>query len=281
MPELDNRIARLHEVVTRQGMNLAPVVVLGMHRSGTTMLAKLLETAGVYMGDRLSGNYEPRLFQDANRQIFDYFDASWLSPDRLPGAMELHRGFGGLTSEIARRLIEDFVPSFCNASERYSASWGFKDPRTSVTAGLFLRLFPDAKAVFIHRNGEDVAASVLKRELRIRSKFPAGSGVLFEPPAAVLSRAVRAWEIYNDRALAMLSYFREHATLRYEDVVASPERLLPRAFEKVGVDISGPTIQSAGISAERIGGGAEFAEHFVSVREHLARSPVREALDKG
>jgi hypothetical protein len=281
MSELDNRIARLQEVLTQRGMNLTPVVVLGMHRSGTTMLAKLLEAAGVFMGDRLSGNYEPRLVQDANRQIFDYFDASWLSPDRLPAPMELRKGFGGLTAEIARRLIEDFVPNFCNGLDGRCVSWGFKDPRTSMTAGLFLRLFPHAKAVFIHRNGEDVAASILKRELRIRSKFPAGSDVVFEPPSVSLARAVRAWEIYNDRALSVLPHFQEHATLRYEDVVASPERQLQRAFAQVGVDISSAAIQSACISAERVGGAAEFVEDLASVREYLARSQVREALDKG
>lgn len=280
MSFLTDRVSHLHEVLARQGLSPYPLVVLGMHRSGTTLIARLLEAAGVFMGARLSGNHEPRVIQDANRQIFDYFQAGWIEAARVPSPEVLLNGLDGLCSDVALRLIEDIPLCFCDARHAGTAGWGFKDPRTSVTAGLFLRLFPGAIAIFIHRNCEDVAASILKRELRIRKKYPDAADVAFEDQAGILMRAAKAWEVYNERALAVLPHFRRHVTIRYEDVVVSPQLLLQQAVAQVGVEISGAAIASAGISAERIGGSAEFAELLKPLREYLSRSRVREALDR-
>ena len=280
MSLLSDRISRLHEVLADCGLSSSPVIVLGMHRSGTTMIARLLEAAGVFMGARLSGNHEPRVIQDANRQIFDYFQAGWIEAERVPIPQTLLNGFDGLCSDIALRLTEEIPSCFCDAHRGGAAGWGFKDPRTSVTAGFFLRLFPDARAIFIHRSGEDVAASILKRELRIRKKYPSAADIAFEEPAGILLRAAKAWEVYNERALAILPHFRRYATLRYEDVVVSPQLLLTQAFARVGVEVSGESIERAGISAERVGGGAEFASHFQSLREYLARSHLPGALER-
>jgi hypothetical protein len=279
MPSLSDQRSQLHLVLKQHEMRADPIIVLGMHRSGTTMIARLLEASGVFMGTRLSGNHEPRMIQDANRQIFDYFQAGWIEPARVANPEALLRGFDGLCADISRRLAED-IPS-CFRAQRLvgSCGWGFKDPRTSVTAGLFLRLFPDARAIFIHRRGEDVAASILKRELRIQKKYPQELPLVFEDPSKIVLRAAKAWEVYNERALAILPHFRQHVVVRYEDVVASPELQLAAAFKAIGVEISDVTIQRSGISPERVGGSAEFAAVMVPLREYLARSSVREALD--
>lgn len=280
MSLLADRICRLQEVITCHGLNSAPIIVLGMHRSGTTMISKLLGKSGVFMGARLSGNHEPRVFQDANRQIFDYFQAGWMAADRLPSSSSLMNGFDGLAADIALRLIEEIPSSFCDTLQDKPIRWGFKDPRSSVTAGLFLRLFPDAKAIFIHRNCEDVAASILKRELKIRSKYPDGADAAMEPSEVILIRAIKAWEVYNERSLTILPYFRGYETLRYEDVVVSPQVHLKKAFAGVGVEIAAETIASACISSERVGGSAEFANSLEKLRGYLSRSPVREMLDR-
>ena len=274
MSLLADRVSCLHEVLAHHGLSPAPVIVLGMHRSGTTMIAKLLETAGVFMGARLSGNHEPRVFQDANRQIFDYFQTGWIAAERVPSPKMLMNGFDGLCSDIALRLTEDIPLCFCDARQAGTSGWGFKDPRTSVTAGLFLRLFPEASAIFVYRGAEDVAASILKRELMIQNKYPDTTDITFEDHVSILMRAVKAWKVYNERAIAILPRFRRQAFLRYEDVVGSPRLLLQQAFARIGVEISDTAIESAGISAERVGGGAEFASLLEPMREYLAQSNV-------
>ena len=36
----------------------SPIIVIGMHRSGTTMLIKQLEELGLFVGDKKRKNYE-------------------------------------------------------------------------------------------------------------------------------------------------------------------------------------------------------------------------------
>ena len=45
--------------------------------------------------------------------------------------------------------------------ERFDQPWGWKDPRNVFTLPLWLRVFPEAKIIYIVRNGVDVAASLL------------------------------------------------------------------------------------------------------------------------
>src|SRR5690554_2183360 len=70
------------------------IIVCGLQRSGTTMLAMLLEELGVYIGERLS---------DTEREDQDAYRA--------------------LESPQARKLIE-----FCERRNREHPVWGFKWP---------------------------------------------------------------------------------------------------------------------------------------------------------
>ena len=161
-----------HESLTSVGLSQSPVIVLSMHRSGSTMLAKILRSAGIFMGMRLSGNLEPRILQDTNRQIFDYFGASWLDAHLLPNQQDFNLGFNGLATSVIERFNEDFIHSFVGKNKLTSSDWGFKEPRMSITAGLFLRIFPDARAIHIIRNPLNVALSIVAREKKIRRKYP-------------------------------------------------------------------------------------------------------------
>ncbi len=246
VPEFD----RLHGVLREHGVGPDPVVIQGMHRSGTSMLVRVLEAAGVFMGGRLSGNREPRVIQDANRQILDFFAAGWLDPERVPSPDDLRRGFGGLARSVAARLADDFPPCFFEGRRIRGGAWGFKDPRTCVTGALFLEMFPGASAIFVTRNPLDVAASVLVRERKIRRKCPGHEGFEFtaaEGSAAML-RYVRAWETYNERALAIQPWFARSATVRYEDILAAPNNVLRTCFDAIGRPVDDRAIDAVGIS---------------------------------
>jgi hypothetical protein len=282
MSRFERSVKHLQAVLERNGISLSPVIVLGMHRSGTTMLAKLLEAAGLFMGTRLSKNHEPRVFQDANRQIFDYFDAGWLSADRLPPASAFREGFTGLATEVANRLGDDLLPCFFGVQSDSPTHWGFKDPRTSVTAGLFLRLFPDAQVIFIHRNAVDVAASILLREIKKRKKHPGQVLDEFtsEEAAALLMRAVKAWEIYNQHVLEILPCFASNVTINYEGVVNSPGALLKQAFAHVGLTLADRVISEVGILSERVGAGSELAIDISPLLEYMDKSPIAHRLNE-
>jgi hypothetical protein len=165
-------LTRLKKILDIVGVLPNPVMVLGMHRSGTTLLAQVLQRLGYFMGTRLSGNLEPRVFQDANRQLFDYFNATWIDGHLLPSPYDFYNGFAGLAIHVSERLSEDLPVGFFDCFIPQNPLWGFKDPRLSITAALFLRLFPDAKAIFIYRNPLDVAWSIAIREKKKKRKYP-------------------------------------------------------------------------------------------------------------
>ena len=57
-----------------------PVVVIGMHRSGTGMLARALHECGVFMGRERSSHDEALFFLRINQRIFRLAHADWDNP---------------------------------------------------------------------------------------------------------------------------------------------------------------------------------------------------------
>lgn len=280
MTKFDSSLARLQGLLEQEGVSSRPIIVLGMHRSGTTMLVQVLQRAGVFMGSRLSGNLEPRVFQDANRQIFDFFGAGWLDADLVPPPGILYQGFSGLAMGIADRLIDDLSPCFFNKTSPQYKHWGFKDPRTSVTAGLFLRLFPNAQALFIYRDPLDVAASIVTREIKLKRKYPGKQRFEFseDDMIALIIRSVKLWETYNERALNVLPFFTSHAALRYESVLAAPEKILTKSLASLGLAISTADVSAIGISRERSGSALNLSIDLSGVRRYIAESKVANLL---
>ena len=55
----------------------APVFILGMHRSGTTMVAQALASAGVYTGAICDHNAEPLYAIDINERLLEEANGNW------------------------------------------------------------------------------------------------------------------------------------------------------------------------------------------------------------
>ena len=47
-----------------------PVIIIGMHRSGTSMLTRLLEKAGLFVGHEKENNWEAWFFPKINQWLF-------------------------------------------------------------------------------------------------------------------------------------------------------------------------------------------------------------------
>ena len=122
----------------------APVIITGMHRSGTSLLAGLLHRAGLHVGDRL---LRPR---PANPQgYFEDFDFVEFHEDLL-------RSLGTtifLSRRPSRKAEEDQVRQARDLidARRDRPAWGWKDPRTSLFLDFWYDLVPDAHFVFVAR----------------------------------------------------------------------------------------------------------------------------------
>jgi hypothetical protein len=181
---------------------------------------------------------------------------------------------------IADRLTEDLSPCFFSNIGLECKHWGFKDPRNSITTGLFLRLFPNAQALFIYRDPLDVAASIVTREIKLRRKYPGNKYFKFfkEDLLSLIIRSVKLWETYNERALNVLPFFTNHATIRYESVIADPERILTKALASLGLSISSADISTIGITRQRSGAALSLSLDLSYVQSYLAESKITQLL---
>ncbi|MFZ5809918.1 MAG: sulfotransferase family protein [Chloroflexota bacterium] len=139
------------------------VIIGGMHRSGTSMVANILHLAGVFLGDpdlmlgaskdNQKGHWENIYFLDLNERILAKLGAGWDFICNLTDGWEKSPSLD-LLRQQANQLVSKF--------ERYSF-WGWKDPRNTVLASFWHSLLPTAKFIICLRNPAEVAQSLSKR----------------------------------------------------------------------------------------------------------------------
>ena len=134
------------------------VVVLGMHRSGTSMTAGILTILGINMGDKLIGpswsnplgHFEDKEFVELNDKILDEAGGSWYDP---PPRKEILK----LKSEFSQRIKSLLL-------QRELMLWGWKDPRTSLTIELYLPYLKNPYFVVCYREPKEIAQSLWRRD---------------------------------------------------------------------------------------------------------------------
>ncbi|MHA2358319.1 MAG: sulfotransferase [Candidatus Heimdallarchaeaceae archaeon] len=161
---------------------LPPIIIIGMHRSGTSMLSRILEELGLFVGYEKEDNNEAIFFQKLNLEILESAYSNWEQPGFLYEKI-IEKSFQEKwIKELITRLISEESKSFLGADlwERYTSPfkmkepWGWKDPRNTYTLPIWLEIFPEAKIIHIYRHGIDVASSLRirheKRKENVRRK---------------------------------------------------------------------------------------------------------------
>lgn len=218
-----------------------PLIILGMHRSGTSLAVRLLNGIGLHMGYQLSRDAEAVFFQKLNRRIFHAVGVKWGYVDPLIKAMEAEDFVDQQTQAMLNALFKEkrLLNREIKISEFFGKDlwedvkdnklvhWGWKDPRTTITFPIWLKIFPHAKVLHMLRNGIDVAISTHRRSLKqqrniIKRSFPLD----FDPITLDFEYCFQLWETY-------VSYVLEHKHLipddhyleiRYEDLLSEPEQ---------------------------------------------------------
>jgi hypothetical protein len=157
----------------------SPTIVLGMHRSGTSLLTGTLEASGMFLGEvniaapfNRKGNREPEGLRRLHDQILSRVGHSWRSPpDKTI-----------LWSEEDLREVIRTLEVF-----RGRDWWGFKDPRSIWLLEGYLQLFPDAQLIAIAREPRAVAASLMARPGELRLSAPEGLNLWLRTNARLLS----------------------------------------------------------------------------------------------
>ena len=132
------------------------VIILGMHRSGTSLVAGSLQAAGLYLGTvndqapfNRKGNKENLRIRDLNDAMLDRYGASWNRPP------EAQLTWCRADSRRAQSLLRPYLSA--------GRAWGFKDPRTIWTLEGWLQLLPEAHLVGVFRHPALVAQSLVAR----------------------------------------------------------------------------------------------------------------------
>ena len=201
-----------------------PVIVLGVGRSGTTLLRVMLDRSSQIAIPYESFFVTPLAHRHGRRPRLDDFVNDlgrfyqlyeWgISPEDVrPRLRE-----GMTTGEAIAAVFEVY------AQHEGKPRWGDKTPLYMQHLPLLERLFPDAIWVHLVRDGRDAALSFLE----LPEGFSGKTWALPRTPAQFAAR----WrtEILSARRLGAHVGGR-YLELRYEDLVTEPERELRRVCE--------------------------------------------------
>ena len=233
------------------------MIVLGVGRSGTTLLRVMLDrnselaipyesffVAALGHRHRRHPNLDDFL-DDLGRfyQLYEWGIAPEVVRPRLREGMTTGEAIGAIFEVYAER--------------EGKPRWGDKTPLYMQQLPLLERLFPDALWVHLVRDGRDAALSFLD--------LPEGfSGRTWAQPRTVAQFAAR-WRTEILAARRLGSHVGDrYLELRYEDLVAEPERELRRVCEHASLPWEPAMLEYAGTSDV-----AQMPEH-----RNLAQPPT-------
>jgi hypothetical protein len=228
-----------------------PVILLGMHRSGTSILARMLRACGLFLGRNLDNHYEPGYFRRVNDALLNRAGSSWSQPEEYRGRRgdpDFHRE----SVEFVRRSVDrDFAGRFFTLAQRIPLlgdplpHWGWKEPRTCLSMGVWNELFPEARLIHIVRHPLDVALSLRRRE---EERQALGKKPL--PWNADLAHGLALWEAYVSDLLELRTCHERYLELRYEDLVDAPRQRLVEVARFAGLPDDAARLDTAAGLAE-------------------------------
>jgi hypothetical protein len=206
------------------------IIVLGMHRSGTSAVTRIVNLLGAGLGpdddlltefDNPAGHWESIRLNRCNDRILAAFGRSWDFPPWLAPGWE--------HSPRATQLLPDMAETFTGV---YSSDpWVWKDPRTCLTLPLWRRVLdPQPRIVLVLRDPGAVVASVHRRD-GIPRLYGAG-----------------LWHHYVRCAVSGAAGL-PVVCLHFEDLVRSPVATIERLADDLrllGVDLRGDATAAAG-----------------------------------
>jgi len=136
------------------------VVVLGMHRSGTSAITKILCEAGFFVGEgpdlmkgdqwNRDGYFERWSVYNANNIILYLCEGTWRNPPK--------------ESDIRQIKIDPKIETLIKVYKGHQRSV-MKDPRLCLTFPVWQRVLGDnARIIRVNRQPEAVVASLMKRD---------------------------------------------------------------------------------------------------------------------
>ena len=201
--------------------NQSVIIVTGMHRSGTSLTASLLQSAGINLGDRLmgeglgnaKGHFEDLDFVDFHQNVLQSQGisvAGWTEQNKI---------------KVQPQYLADAKALI--SARKDLAIWGWKDPRTTLFLDFWSRLIPDAKYLFVYRSPWEVLDSLFRR----------GDVIFRTNPNFALAQ----WCNYNQAVLDFFQRYPEQSLLiDINSVIQSGDRFIDLINQKFGLELQSP-----------------------------------------
>ncbi|NER79466.1 MAG: chromosome partitioning protein ParA [Leptolyngbya sp. SIO1D8] len=145
-------------VKTSKDSQSQPIIITGMHRSGTSLTASILQRAGINIGRELlgpgigniKGHFEDVDFWKLHQEILV---SQGVSPE-------------GWTTHSKISVPQQFLSkarALRDQRMEQTGLWGWKEPRTTLFLDFWDELIPEAKYIFVYRSPWEVVDSLFTR----------------------------------------------------------------------------------------------------------------------
>lgn len=239
------------------------IIILGMHRSGTSALSRLLNLMGAYLGpdeaimppnaNNPAGYWERVDVARINEKLLVSAGASW---DRV--ADFAHEQIPAATLEEFSRQGSEIVGSLDEGGE----PWVIKDPRMCLLLPAWRSLLRQPVCVHIYRRPSEVAQS-----LKARNGFPLPLGVAL-------------WEKYNREAF-LASADLPRVLICHAQLIQDPMGLVRTLYEQLaGLGVRGLSIPDQATVEGFVDKNLQNAHGGRELDEQLLNKQQLELLDQ-
>jgi hypothetical protein len=199
--------------------DLRPMFVLGCPRSGTTLIGEFLLPS--QWGNAVETHFITKYAQEAlqsdlaNPQVFKSIAAKIIR-ERPIMQWAIPWDLDNLYQTTEPKSYPELVNQICLARSRKLGfpRWADKTPTFSFHVPLLTKLFPNAKYIFIYRDGRDVANSLLERKWGPNNIWAAA-----EYWRSCCNALIESEKLIPENSLL---------SIRYETLLQDPEPILRR-----------------------------------------------------
>ena len=206
-------------------------MIIGAHRSGTTATAHALRLLGLQIGEHLDSHEEPRGLHRLHEEYLHQRGATWHEPIPFLEGLQTEQGQQDCIAYLRERVQRNFASIFGYRFNlrglwglfrlKLGKPWGWKEPRTTLFAPAWLKLFPEARIVHVIRHPVASALSIRQRELQFRKGGDPPNGRLDD-----FDFCLRLASQYIEQGESLASRTPHYHRVRFEEIQADPTRTL-------------------------------------------------------
>lgn len=196
-------------------------LVLGMHKSGTTLVAQTLHRSGISMGWDITDEHFAYRGNHCESPLVNLINDRLLTSEGLLSSDIL----SGIASPASEDILHD-LEEYINRQSQNSKDWGIKDPRMCLTYPVWADQIPQHKLLVIFRTPCEVNLHYLQKSPRRKM-------------LTQFWKSFRVWSVYNKAILEILETkdVNDYIVFEYGQLMQS-DQLFARLENFVGVELA-------------------------------------------